>query len=131
MSAEQEFREAFERLRLRAPRVLPAGSAVTQNNVAREAGKDASALKKQRFPRLINEIQAYVETQAEVRAPSRAQRAEDVRRRNRSLREKMADLKKERDTALSLLVEADTVILHLQLELERLKAKSKERASKL
>lgn len=120
MNAEQEFSEAFDRLRRGAPQLLPVGSEVSQNNVAREAGKDASALKKQRFPRLVSQIQAWLAAHSVEKTPSRSQLAENSRRRNRSLRETIATLKNERDIALSLLVEADTVILGLHAEVESL-----------
>lgn len=57
--AEAEFKEAFERLKAGSSRVLPQGSPVTQNNIAKEAGRDPSALKKSRYPLLINEIQNW------------------------------------------------------------------------
>lgn len=127
MRAEDEFREAFERLKRGESLTMPPGTEVSQNNVAREAGKDPSALKKQRFPRLISEIQAYVGAHAPVREPSRSAIAQGVRRRNRTLREKLVILKSERDMALSMLVEADTVILRLQAELDGLKRKQEKR----
>lgn len=57
--AETDFREAFERLKAGTSRVLPWGSPVTQNNIAKEAGRDPSALKKSRYPTLIDEIQKW------------------------------------------------------------------------
>src|SRR5579875_1579760 len=62
MTAEQNFREAFERLKSNKPKLCPVGTLVSQNNVAKEAGVDPSALKKNRLPTLIAEIQAYVST---------------------------------------------------------------------
>ncbi|HUD40579.1 MAG TPA: hypothetical protein VMR06_01120 [Dokdonella sp.] len=58
-TAEARFREAYERLKAGIPRVLKAGSEATQNNTAREAGKHPSALRRERFPELVDEIQAY------------------------------------------------------------------------
>jgi hypothetical protein len=58
-TAEARFREAYERLKAGTPRVLEAGSEATQNNTAREAGKHPSALRRERFPELVDEIQAY------------------------------------------------------------------------
>jgi len=57
-AAEANFRRAFERLKAGAPKVLPLGTPVSQNNVAKEAGCDSSALRKSRFPCLVAEIQA-------------------------------------------------------------------------
>lgn len=45
-AAETAFRAAFLRLKLGKPQVMPKGTPVTQNNVAREAGRDPSALKR-------------------------------------------------------------------------------------
>ena len=61
LSAEQRFRQAFERLKANKPKVLEVGTPVSQNNVAKEAGCDPSALRKSRFPALVREIQAYLE----------------------------------------------------------------------
>lgn len=65
LSAEQRFRLAFERLKANTPKLVEFGTLVTQNNVAREAGCDPSALRKARFPALIREIQAYIELHAD------------------------------------------------------------------
>ena len=70
MSAGEQYRAAFERLKSNKPERLPKGTPVSQNNVAKEAGSDPSALKKARFPLLIAEIQKYVEGHAEQRPPS-------------------------------------------------------------
>ena len=59
--AEKLFRDAFDRLKRDKPKVLPQGTSVTQNNVAREAGRDPSALRKDRYPRLIREVQKWIE----------------------------------------------------------------------
>lgn len=62
ISAAEQYRAAFERLKNNKPERLPKGTLVSQNNVAKEAGSDPSALKKTRFPLLIAEIQMYVES---------------------------------------------------------------------
>lgn len=50
LTAEQRFRLAFERLKANKPNVLNPGSVVSQNNVAREAKCDPSALRKSESP---------------------------------------------------------------------------------
>lgn len=121
--AEQRFRDAFDRLKRGKPEVLPAGTPVTQNNVAREAGCDPSALKKARYPGLIREIQDWLEQHPVAQAaPSPRQTMLGARKRNRSLKEKIDMLKIERDLAMSLLVEADAKILDLTVENARLAA---------
>ena len=121
-SAESAFRAAFERLKWGKPDRLPKGTSVSQNNVAKEAGCDPSALKKARYPSLISEIQRWVTEHASDVPQSPRQTMLAQRSRNRSLREKIGALKAERDHALSLLVEADAKILDLTMENIRLQS---------
>lgn len=121
LSAEDLFRLAFERLKVNQPERLPKGSAVSQNNVAREAGCDPSALRKSRYPSLIAEVQHWCAGQGTESPPSRRQRSIARRKRNRSLKEKNNDMKAQRDHAMSKLVEADAKILELTMETMRLK----------
>jgi hypothetical protein len=120
--AEQAFRDSFERLKLGKPQRMPKGTPVSQNNVAKEAGCDTSALRKTRYPSLIAEIQKWVEEQTVNPAPSPRQKLLAQRSRNRSLQERIAELKAQRDHVLSLLVEADAKILELATENARLAA---------
>src|SRR5690554_2541860 len=60
--AELKFREAFERLKAGKPDILPKGTPLSQNNVAKEAGVDPSALRRARFPELVADIQSWIET---------------------------------------------------------------------
>lgn len=122
MSAGDLYRAAFERLKDNKPERLPKGTPVSQNNVAKEAGSDPSALKKARFPLLIAEIQKYVESHAEERPPSVRQVSLLARKKNRGLRERIAEVTQQRDHLASLLSEADATILELYdriAELER------------
>lgn len=125
MAAEDEFRAAFERLKADAPSRLPHGSTLSQNNVAREAGKDPSALKKSRFPKLIADIQSHIAASPTQSNSSQSSVTRAKRRKNRTLRQKIEILKRERDVAMSLLVEADTVILELRREIESLTRQQK------
>lgn len=120
--AEAAFRSAFERLRTNKPNLMSKGTQVTQNNVAREAGLDPSALKKARFPHLVAEIQAWVENSAETTTRSQRQTVIAQRTRSRELRVRLEAMKTQRDHALALLVEADARILELIAENTRLKA---------
>lgn len=113
MSAGEQYRAAFERLKRGQPERLPKGTPVTQNNVAREAGSDPSALKKSRFPLLVAEIQKYVEEHLENRPPSVRQLSLAARRKNRELRERIEVIAQQRDHLASLLSEADATILEL------------------
>jgi hypothetical protein len=120
--AERTFQEAFDRLKRDKPKLLPKGTKVTQNNVAREAGLDPSALKKARFPVLIEEIQRWVVEHGQENKGSPSQAIYAQRNRNRTLREQVESLKLQRDSALALLVDADARILALTIENQRLQA---------
>ncbi|HDX4048740.1 TPA: hypothetical protein ROG05_001100 [Enterobacter soli] len=112
-SAADNYRAAFERLKHNTPERLPKGTKVSQNNVAKEAGSDPSALKKTRFPSLILEIQKYVESFAEDSPPSVRQHNILARKKNRGLRERINEIKQQRDHLASLLSEADVTIIEL------------------
>jgi chromosome segregation ATPase len=121
-SASDQYRDAFERLKLNRPQLLPKGTPVTQNNVAKEAGSDPSALKKSRFPSLIAEIKTYVEQHAEERPPSLSQVNHLARQKSRALRDRIEQVARQRDQLASLLSEADAKIIELYdriAELER------------
>jgi hypothetical protein len=117
-SAEDQFREAFVRLRNGQPRVLPLGTAVTQSNVSREAGCDPSALRKTRYPELISEIQKYV---LRARGGVESDNLHRCGSQPSMLSEKIAQLQSDRDHVMSLLLEADNTILELTLELAKLR----------
>ena len=130
--AETAFREAFDRLRKGKPSLLPKGTRVTQNNVAREAGLDPSALKKARFPSLIEEIQHWVDEYGDEKSKAPSQSLYAHRNRNRTLREQIEALKSQRDNALALLVDADARILALTMENQKLQsAKPKSNVTSL
>lgn len=121
-SAADQYRDAFERLKNNRPQLLPKGTPVTQNNVAKEAGSDPSALKKSRFPSLIAEIKTYVEQHAEERPPSLNQVNLLARQKSRALRDRIEQVARQRDQLASLLSEADAKIIELYdriAELER------------
>ena len=123
--AEKLFRDAFERLKCDKPTTLPRGTSVTQNNVAKEAGRDPSALRKARYPRLIREIQKWIEDNGN--APrSRASSAsllKGARDKNRQLKERIEELARQRDTAMARLVIAEETILDLHRRLQDYKVR--------
>jgi hypothetical protein len=121
-NAETAFREAFERLQRNRPETLVKNSVVSQNNVAKEAGCDPSALRKSRYPTLVAEIQLWLETNRPQAPLSSRQTLISQRKRNRSLKERIGDMKAQRDSLASLLVEADAKILELTLENARLRS---------
>ena len=119
LSAEDRFRQAFERLKAGDPKVLPRGTPVTQNNVAREAGTDPSALKKARFPALVREIQAYIELHPEGDRAA-GQEAKRQRAANRSTKVRLEDALRQRDRAQSILASANRRIVELAEEVQLL-----------
>lgn len=112
LTAEERFRQAFERLKKNQPIRLTAGTAVSQNNVAKEAGCDPSALKKTRFPDLVREIKAYIDLQAGM-STSATSRIKARRAANRTTDKMLADAKLQRDAAQSRLASANSRITEL------------------
>lgn len=92
------FREAFERLKSNKPINLPAGTPVTQNNVAREAGRDPSALRAERYPELLQQIQSYILSRKEDVTDSK----KAPNNRSRKLEQRLNDCRKQRDRLSSI-----------------------------
>ncbi|MGY6153734.1 hypothetical protein [Paraburkholderia graminis] len=109
--AEQRYRDAFTRLKDNVPRLLPRGTPVTQNNIAREAGSDASAFRRTRYPTLHCEVQAWIK--ANARVDEKLEKRKKLRRQRETLKQTVTRLKKERDSAQSELVSAHRSILDL------------------
>ena len=125
--AELKFRDAFERLKLGKTDILPKGTPLSQNNVAKEAGVDSSALRRTRFPELVSEIQDWIETHKDEqtqKSPRQMMLAQ--RSRNRDLKEKYKALEEQRDKALGQLLDAQARILDVTLENQRLRAQLPE-----
>lgn len=124
-AAETAFRAAFTRLKLGKPKVMPKGTPVTQNNVAREAGRDPSALKKDRYPALIRDIQEWVEQENVPlkSSPTPQQAVKAARRRSSKLEERVEELKGDRDLAQSLLMSAQRELLEMWREVQSLRAR--------
>jgi hypothetical protein len=118
-TAEQRFRAAFERLKER-------GTPVSQNKVAKEAGCDPTALRKTRFPALVEEIQHWIASHPGEEQPSARQQVLKQRKRNRKARETIADFKLQRDKAVGLLADANRLIVELTEDLAGAKAKNRE-----
>lgn len=121
-TAEQRFRNAFERLKDGEPEILSVGTPVSQNNVAKEAGCDPSALKKSRFPSLIREIQAYVDICAAERPPSKRQMQLKQREARKDQKRRLDDVIRQRDVAQSKLVSTHRRIVELVEELKMVRA---------
>lgn len=124
-TAEGRFREAFARLKAGKPQVLPIGTPVSQNNVAKEAGTDSTALKKARYPALIREIQAYVEIIGVEEAAQTVRRLRNKQRRE-DLAAKAKNLQAQRDHAQAQLVSAQRRLLELLHENAAMKVRIDE-----
>jgi len=120
LDAEARFRQAFERLKAGKPTLLQPGSPVSQNNVAREANCDPSALKKARFPDLVEEIKGYVELRTGDSVAA-ARKAKEKKVVNRSMQERLDDAIRERDAAQSRLASANLRIVELVQEVQWLR----------
>jgi hypothetical protein len=97
----------FECLKSGKPDLLPKSTSLSQNNVAKEAGVDSSALRRIRFPELVSEIQDWIEAYKDEEAqkfPRQMMLAQ--RSRNSDLKEKYKALGEQRDKALGQLLGA-------------------------
>lgn len=123
--AEKLYWDAFERLKCNKPVRLPPGTPVSQNNVAKEAGRDPSALRKSRYPKLIRAIQKWIEDNGNApraRASS-ASLIKGARDKNRQLQARLEELAKQRDKGMARLVIAEESILDLHRKLQDYKAR--------
>jgi len=122
LSAEARFRAAFDRLKANTPERVRKNCIVSQNNVAREAGLDPSALRKSRFPTLVAQIQSYVSENAKV-VRLELENSNERRTRNRNLRERLLHSQLQRDKLANLLNSANKKILELTARVAELEAK--------
>lgn len=121
-SAEQAFRDAFIRLKENRPERLPLGTPVSQNAIAREAGRDPSALKKSRYPTLIAEIQNWARDGYQTSTEQGSRLSHSRSKKTRPQTEEIKDLKQQRDKLASKLVEASATIVELAAENQRLQS---------
>lgn len=119
-TAEQRFREAFLRLKNNTPEILHKDAKVSQNNVAKEAGCDPSALRKARYPSLIREIKVYVEINAQHTESKRSQILQ-ARSKRSTLKERLAAVITQRDILQSQYISARLRAEELAIELDSIK----------
>lgn len=124
----ENFRSAFERLKSGKTLRLPAGASVSQNNVAKEAGCDPSALKKSRHPLLIDEIQRYCK--GLINADPEHSKKIKPAVENRSSDEVIKRAYAERDLALSKLMVCQVRILELTKALADYESAERERVDR-
>ena len=123
-TAEDMYRAAFERLKTGQTNVVPRGTPLTQNNVAREAGREPDAFKKARYSALIREIQAHIQINAQHKELTNKRR--ERRHQRQDLKEKSERFRMQRDEAQSKLVGAHRAILALLLENKELQRRLDE-----
>ena len=122
--AELRFLEAFERLKSGKPEILPKGTPISQNNVAKETGVNPSVLRRARYPELVEKIQSWIEENEESPGQRSSRQMMLAKKlRNRDLKVRIRSLTEQRDKALSMLVESNREIVNLTLENERLKSR--------
>jgi len=121
--AEEMFREAFNRLKTGALINTPKGTKISQNNVAKEAGKHPTALKKDRFPLLVLQIQDYLKQQ-EIDNDILTKKKQ--LRKQRTLEQKLSDCKKQRDKLASICEAQIQHIEQLQHDVSELEKRTKK-----
>jgi Mg2+/citrate symporter len=124
-TAEERFRAAFERLKIDAPTLLPKGTPVSQNNVAKEAGADPSALRKARYPSLIRDIQSWVEVATLLQTKSKKRQARQKQNKE-SMTERLQTLTRQRDESQSEALSLHRLVLELSVMNARLQSKLDE-----
>ncbi len=121
-SAEVEYRKAFNRIiEGKAVRVDKTASP-TLANIAREAGKDPSALKKSRYPGFISEVESFNQVSGSVKDEtdrSLTAQLKSARQENKRLREEYELLSIERDQSHSRVLNLQQAIVELSFEIER------------
>lgn len=118
--AEVHFYEAFLRLKENKPKILPRGTKVSQNNVAKEAGVDPSALRKSRYPELINEIQQWIDDNPQTGKSTDNKKSKTNSEQILALKKRIDELTIQRDQATSKLLEAQIKLIEMANEIKRL-----------
>nr|WP_198984178.1 hypothetical protein [Herbaspirillum sp. ASV7] len=123
--AAKMYLDAFKRLAFNIPENLEKGTVVSQNNVAKEAGKDASALKRSRFPGVIRKIQTYVELTNSDETKKQARNAK-VQKGKLSLQALVTTLKLQLGESQSKVLSTERKIIELIQENADLKTRIDE-----
>lgn len=115
-SPEAKYRAAFERLKADKPKLLKKGTKLSQANVAKEAGDHPTALKKDRYPTLILEIQDEISR----RKAKAGDDSREHKQRRVSDRERLKDCKAQRDKMHSIIAAQETLIEELLDKIDKL-----------
>lgn len=109
---EKKFRDAFKRL-------IDRGENVSQNKIAIEAGMHPTALKKDRLPEFVLELQDYIKSQ-NINNELSSKKADRIKRRTSDERYQIC--KKQRDKLASICEAQSNLIDDLQTQIAELKA---------
>lgn len=109
---EEKFRDAFKRL-------VDRGQKVSQNKVAIEAGMHPTALKKDRLPEFVLELQDYIKSQ-NINNELSSKKANRIKRRTSD--ERYHVCKKQRDKLASICEAQSNLIEDLQNQIAELTA---------
>lgn len=115
---ESEYREALDRLRSGNPVRLAVGALITAANVAREAGRHPTALKRDRSPELFREIEYIQKVAASVlpaRTRSLTSQLDGAREKNRFLAEQNARLVRKMSEIESEVLSSKMALLSMAL----------------
>lgn len=91
---------------------------MSQNEVAREAGRDPSAFKKSRYPIAVMKVQNYIQQQNEKKEAKK----NSTDNRKRTDKEKIADQRNQIDKLSSIVAAQNLTIQNLLTEIAQLKA---------
>ncbi|WP_373019978.1 hypothetical protein [Thiomicrorhabdus sp.] len=116
-TAEEKFRASFERLKADKPDRLPKGTKLSQANVAKEAGDHPTALKKDRYPSLILEIQDEI-SRRKIKSDG-VKNANDKKRKTD--KERLKDCQLQRDKLSNIVDSQEGYIEELLYEIEKMK----------
>ncbi|MGV8892281.1 MAG: hypothetical protein ACOH2K_04940 [Burkholderiaceae bacterium] len=122
-TAEHLFRQSFDRLKTNQGIRLPKDTPVSQNNVAKEAGVDPSALRKSRYPSLISEIQEHIATQSKGTSDCARLRKNAIIDESARLKERVNEISAQRDHLADHLNRANEKILALSQRIFELETK--------
>ena len=120
-SAEQEFRAAWQRIKDGKPIRITVGAPATLANIAREAGKDPSSLKRSRYPLLVHEVETDNQLIAELPASvdrSLSSQLNGARDENRRILLDMDVLRAERDALKSQVLNLQLALLEKTQQLD-------------
>lgn len=110
MSAEERYRDAFERLKLGRAKNVPTCTIVSLASVAREAGSEPSALKRSRYPLLAEEILDW-SIRSRKSTVGCETKLSASRKKIQRLEAKLREVQEQRDRAVNLLLAAEQKLL--------------------